>query len=69
MKALLSGERKGRAGELNLKTDGNGSFNTIPTSITFGIEYGKEEVNTTSASKACIVSGNQASGNVSVFWH
>jgi hypothetical protein len=44
MKGLLSAERKGRAGELNLKTDGNGSCNTIPTSITFGTEHGKEEV-------------------------
>jgi hypothetical protein len=69
MKGLLSGERKGRAGELNLKTDGNGSFNTIPTSITFGTGYGKEVVPTGSASKAYIVSRKQVSGNVSVFWY
>jgi hypothetical protein len=33
MKALLSGDRKGKAGELNLKIDGNGSFNTIPNNL------------------------------------
>jgi hypothetical protein len=33
--ALPTGERKGGAAEFNLKIDGNGSCNTIPTTSTF----------------------------------